>query len=117
MMNDTSPIGITVALPGSKEQSEEQTEPPVDRAEIDRLARELAQERFAQAEAELRQALESVPDLSDFAKNLVIDQTPEGLRTQNIDPDGRTMFAPGSAAMYPHMHRLRALAPHPVKTP
>src|SRR3546814_20411335 len=25
MMNDTSPIGITVALPGSTEQSEEQT--------------------------------------------------------------------------------------------
>src|SRR3546814_19044772 len=90
MMNDTSPIGITVALPGSKEQSEEQTEPPVDRAEIDRLARELEQERFAQAE-ELRQALESVPDLSDFAKNLVIDQTPEGLRIQIIDQEGRSI--------------------------
>src|SRR3546814_8534401 len=72
MMNDTSPIGITVALPGSKEQTEEQTELPVDRAEIDRLARELEQERFAQVEAELHQALEFVPDLSDFAKNLEI---------------------------------------------
>src|SRR3546814_2824401 len=109
-------IGITVALPISKEQSEEQTEPPVDRAEIDRLARELEQERFAQAEAELRQALESVPDLSDFAKNLVIDQTPEGLRIQIIDQEGRSMFASGSAEMYPHMQRLLALVVDAVKT-
>src|SRR3546814_10175931 len=90
--HDTSPIGITVALPGSKAESDAKSEQPddgtkegqrvaeeteaaeraVDRAEVDRLARELEQERFAQAEAELRQALESVPDLSDFAKNLVI---------------------------------------------
>src|SRR3546814_12866804 len=115
MMNDTSPIGITVALPGSKEQSEEQTEPPVDRAEIDRLARELEQERFAQAEAELRQALESVPDLSDFAKNLVIDQTPEGLRIQIIDQEGRSMFASGPAESDPHLHRPQPLAVHRTK--
>src|SRR3546814_9655702 len=72
--HDTSPIGITVALPGSKAESDakseqpddgtkegervaeetEAAEQPVDRAEVDRLARELEQERFAQAEAELR---------------------------------------------------------------
>src|SRR5690606_16209472 len=30
MVNDTSPIGITVALPGSKEDSEARTEQPAD---------------------------------------------------------------------------------------
>jgi chemotaxis protein MotB len=136
MVNDTSPVGITVALPGSKEDSESQTEQPadgtkdsqrlaeeeeapdqaVDRAEVDRLARELEEERFAQAEADLRQALESVPDLSDFAKNLVIDQTPEGLRIQIIDQEGRSMFASGSAEMFPHTQRLLALVADAVKT-
>jgi chemotaxis protein MotB len=136
MVNDTSPVGITVALPGSKEDSEAQTEQPadgtkdsqqlaeeeeasdqaVDRAEVDRLARELEEERFAQAEADLRQALESVPDLSDFAKNLVIDQTPEGLRIQIIDQEGRSMFASGSAEMFPHTQRLLALVADAVKT-
>jgi chemotaxis protein MotB len=136
MQNDTSPIGITVALPGSKEDSDSQTEMPddgtkdsqrlaeaeeesaaeaVDRAEVDRLARELEEERFAQAEAELRQALESVPDLSDFAKNLVIDQTPEGLRIQIIDQEGRSMFPSGSADMLPHTQRLLALVAEAVK--
>ena len=136
MVNDTSPVGITVALPGSKEDSEAQTEQPadgtkdsqrlaaeeeapdqaVDRAEVDRLARELEEERFAEAEADLRQALESVPDLSDFAKNLVIDQTPEGLRIQIIDQEGRSMFASGSAEMFPHTQRLLALVADAVKT-
>jgi len=136
MVNDTSPVGITVALPGSKEDSEAQTEQPtdgtkdsqqlaeeeeapdqaVDRTEVDRLARELEEERFAQAEADLRQALESVPDLSDFAKNLVIDQTPEGLRIQIIDQEGRSMFASGSAEMFPHTQRLLALVADAVKT-
>ena len=135
MVNDTSPVGITVALPGSKEDSEAQTEQPadgtkesqrlaeeeeapeqaVDRAEVDRLARELEQERFAEAEADLRQALESVPDLSDFAKNLVIDQTPEGLRIQIIDQEGRSMFASGSADMFTHTQRLLALVADAVK--
>ena len=135
MVNDTSPIGITVALPGSKEESEAQTEQPADgtqesqrlaetdeqaseaveRAEVERLARELEEERFAQAETELRQALESVPDLSDFAKNLVIDQTPEGLRIQIIDQEGRSMFASGSANMFPHTQRLLALVADAVK--
>lgn len=135
LQNDTSPIGITVALPGSKEQSDSQTEDPedgtkdsqrlaeekeaaqeaVDRNEVDQLARELEQERFEQAESELRQALESVPDLSDFAKNLVIDQTPEGLRIQIIDQEGRSMFPSGSANMLGHTQRLLALVADAIK--
>jgi chemotaxis protein MotB len=135
LQNDTSPIGITVALPGSKEQSESQTEQSedgtkdsqrlaeqnetaqqtVDRNEVDQLAQELEQERFEQAEAELREALESVPDLSDFAKNLVVDQTPEGLRIQIIDEEGRSMFPSGSADMLGHTQRLLALVADAIK--
>lgn len=135
LVNDTSPVGITVSLPGAKDDTEEQAEEPaddtqsgqrlakaqedpnqpVDPGEVDRLAAELEQERFEAAEAELRQALESVPDLSDFAKNLVIDQTPEGLRIQIIDQEGRSMFASGSAEMYPHTQRLLALVADAIK--
>ncbi|WP_319633671.1 flagellar motor protein MotB [Pelagibius marinus] len=139
LVNDTSPIGITVALPGAKddtkEQSPTQVENPADdtqsgqrlsktadnpnqdvnREEVDRLARELEQERFAAAEAELRQALESIPDLSDFSKNLIVDQTPEGMRIQIIDQEGRSMFASGKAEMYPHTQRLLALVADAIK--
>jgi chemotaxis protein MotB len=135
LVNDTSPVGITVSLPGAKNDTEQQAEQQaddtqsgqrvagadedasqaVDRDEVDRLARELEQERFAEAEANLRQALESVPDLSDFAKNLVVDQTPEGLRIQIIDQEGRSMFASGSAEMFPHTQRLLALVSDAIK--
>jgi chemotaxis protein MotB len=139
LMNDTAPVGITVALPGAKDDSQQQPEPPVDSPadgnqtgqrqsdapdaanqnaggdEVDRLARELEQERFAAAEAELRQALESIPDLSDFAKNLIVDQTPEGLRIQIVDQEGRSMFASGSTEMFPHTQRLLALVADAVE--
>ncbi|GAB4364162.1 MAG: flagellar motor protein MotB [Kiloniellaceae bacterium] len=135
LVNDTSPVGITVSLPGAKDDTEQQAEEPtddtqsgqrlakseedanqaVDPSEVDRLAAELEQERFEAAETELRQALESVPDLSDFAKNLVIDQTPEGLRIQIIDQEGRSMFASGSAEMFPHTQRLLALVADAIK--
>jgi len=133
--NDTSPVGITVSLPGSKEENSTPSEDPddgtkegqrlskaaeqpnqaVDRNEVDKLAQELEQERFAQAEAELQHAIESVPDLADFAKNLVIDQTPEGLRIQIIDQEGRSMFPSGSANMLPHTQRLLSLVADAVK--
>ncbi|MEQ8356777.1 MAG: flagellar motor protein MotB [Kiloniellaceae bacterium] len=133
LASDTAPIGITIALPVAKDDSERQDEagledptdddnssqspgkPPEDPSQADdaqqaeRLAQELEQERFDEAEAELRQALESVPDLSDFSKNLVVDQTPEGLRIQIIDHEGRSMFASGSANMFQHTQRLLAL--------
>jgi chemotaxis protein MotB len=133
LVNDTSPIGVTVSLPGSQNDSEDQSETQVenptggnqpgqkvdsaaaDPAEVDRLAQELEQERFEAAEAELRQALESVPDLSDFAKNLIVDQTPEGLRIQIIDQEGRSMFASGSADMFQHTQRLLALVTDAIK--
>jgi chemotaxis protein MotB len=135
LANDTSPIGITVSLPGAKDDTDEQSEQPaddtqagqrlarpgedptqpVDRAEVDRLAHELEEERFDAAEAELRQAIDSVPDLSDFAKNLVIDRTPEGLRIQIIDQEGRSMYPSGSADMYPHTRRLLALVSDAIK--
>lgn len=139
LQHDTAPIGITIALPGAKDDSEQQNDEPVDNpadgsqsgqslskspedpnqavnpTEVDRLAQELEQERFDQTEAELRQALESVPDLSAFAKNLVIDQTPEGLRIQIIDQEGRSMFASGSAEMFQHTQRLLALVVDAIK--
>src|SRR3546814_3956404 len=39
-----------------------------------------------------------------------------GLRIQIIDQEGRSMFASGSAEMYPHMQRLLALVVDAVKT-
>ena len=57
--------------------------------------KESEQSRFEQAEVSLRQAMQDMPELAELSKNLIIDQTPEGLRIQIVDQEGRPMFAPG----------------------
>jgi chemotaxis protein MotB len=52
---------------------------------------------FASAAQSLRQALQDMPELSELSKNIIIDQTPEGLRIQLVDQEGRSMFNQGSA--------------------
>ena len=53
---------------------------------------------FASAAQSLRQALQDMPELAELSKQLLIDQTPEGLRIQLVDQDGRSMFQEGKAA-------------------
>jgi len=50
---------------------------------------------FQSAAASLKQALQDMPELAELSKQLLIDQTPEGLRIQLIDQEGRSMFAEG----------------------
>jgi chemotaxis protein MotB len=52
---------------------------------------------FQQAEMSLRQALQDMPELAELSRNIIVDQTPEGLRIQLVDQEGRPMFEPGSS--------------------
>ncbi|RYG09951.1 MAG: chemotaxis protein MotB, partial [Caulobacteraceae bacterium] len=63
------------------------------RAEI--ANREAAQ--FQSAAESLRQAMQKMPELAELSKQLIIDQTPEGLRIQLVDQEGRSMFDQNSA--------------------
>ncbi|GAD57971.1 OmpA family protein [Brevundimonas sp. BAL450] len=60
------------------------------------IARREAQE-FASAAASLRQAMQDMPELAELSRHLIIDQTPEGLRIQLVDQEGRSMFDNNSA--------------------
>jgi chemotaxis protein MotB len=54
-------------------------------------------ERFTDAEKEIKEAIQKAPELAGLEEHLLIDQTPEGLRIQIIDQEGKPMFALGSA--------------------
>jgi chemotaxis protein MotB len=54
-------------------------------------------EDFQSAAQSLRQALQDLPELAELSKQVLVDHTPEGLRVQLIDQEGRSMFEPGSA--------------------
>jgi chemotaxis protein MotB len=62
-----------------------------------RAAAQAEEERFADAERELKEAIQQAPELQGLEENLMIDRTPEGLRVQIVDQEGKPMFALGSA--------------------
>jgi chemotaxis protein MotB len=67
---------------------------------------------FALAAASLRQALQDMPDIAEISKNVMFEETKEGLNIEIIDQDGRPMFADGSKQPYPRTRRLiEKLAP------
>lgn len=55
---------------------------------------------FKEAEDVLRQAILGSPELKDFANQIVVDRTPEGLRIQIIDRDKFSMFPSGGSIPY-----------------
>jgi chemotaxis protein MotB len=104
----TASVG-QAARPGAAVQVVAVTTPAAGAAaEAARQAEQQRQERqtFAQAAEQIRQAVRDDPNLAELARQLVIDQTPEGLRIQILDADRQPMFATGSAALN---ERARAL--------
>ena len=80
-------------------------------ADMDRNLSEYDEVLFGQAEESLRQAMKDMPELAELSKHILIDQTPEGLRIQIVDQEGRPMFAPGSAEPYRRtQHLIKAIA-------
>jgi len=63
----------------------------------DRAQQQAEQAAFQSAAQSLRQAMQDMPELAELSKQILIDQTPEGLRIQLIDQEGRSMFEPNSA--------------------
>jgi chemotaxis protein MotB len=68
------------------------------RAKIDR--------DFALAAATLRQALQDMPEISEISKNIIVEESREGLNIEITDQDGRSMFPEGSAEPYEHTRKL-----------
>src|ERR1700722_13891892 len=63
---------------------------------------------FAHAAEAIRQAVQDNPDLAALSKQLILEQTPEGLRIQLVDQDGRPMFQQGNAEPMPYTKKLLA---------
>ena len=67
---------------------------------------------FGMAAASLRQALQDMPEIAELSKNVIIEETKDGLNVSIVDQDGRSMFPEGSTYPYERTRRvLEALAP------
>jgi chemotaxis protein MotB len=67
---------------------------------------------FALAATSLRQALNDMPEISEISKNIIIEQTRDGLNLSLVDQDGRSMFPDGSVNPYERTRKvLEAVVP------
>ena len=65
----------------------------------------IERQRFDAMKAELERQMQA-DGLRDFAQNIQLEMTPEGLRLQVFDRDGAAMFQPGNAEPTPRLARI-----------
>jgi chemotaxis protein MotB len=61
---------------------------------------------FAHAAEAIHQSIKDNPDIAALSKQVIVDQTPDGLRIQLVDQDGRPMFQQGTAVPMPYTRQL-----------
>ena len=86
----------------TEEQEQATGQPSTRQLEAEELLRQMAeheQQLFEEAEEMIREAIDESPDLRDLQDHLMIDNTPEGLRIQVVDQEGRSMFPSGAVEM------------------
>ena len=99
---------VTIPTVGKGEEGDEETTgkdqgggPSLSKDEAAMVqAMKKEEDSFSAAENLLKQAILNSPELSEFANQIVIDRTPEGLRIQIIDRDKFSMFPSGSSIPY-----------------
>jgi chemotaxis protein MotB len=70
---------------------------------------------FALASASLRQALQDMPEITEISKNIMFEETKQGLNLEIIDQNGRSMFADGSKVPYERTRQLLQKLAVPLK--
>jgi chemotaxis protein MotB len=63
---------------------------------------------FAHAAEAIRQAIQDNPDIANLSHQVMLEQTPQGLRVQLVDQDGRPMFQQGTSEPMPYTKKLLA---------
>lgn len=113
MSEDNSPMTVSPSLTPPQEaldapDNEYPASSPKETEEkkLEELIAKKEEAQFKKVEENLREAINSDPELAQLQENLLIDRTAEGLRIQIIDQDKLEMFAIGSAQMYDYTKKL-----------
>jgi chemotaxis protein MotB len=84
--------GGTAASQGQGSDSQSQ-----DSDQLDSTTASSQDGDFAHAAEAIHQSIHDNPDIAALSKQVLVDQTPDGLRIQLVDQDGRPMFKAGTA--------------------
>jgi chemotaxis protein MotB len=105
-------VSITVAEDGGPRQDRDGGETAADgeapatvRSEQAALRDPIERQRFDALKAEFERLM-TTDGFRDYAQNLQLEMTPEGLRLQIFDRDGGAMFQPGGAEPTPRLLRI-----------
>jgi chemotaxis protein MotB len=91
----------------SKPEDAADTTTPEERDQRRKFGATAEQDRaFALATASLRQALQTLPELADISKQVIFEETKDGLNIEIVDHDGRSMFPEGGKEPYERARRL-----------
>ena len=71
---------------------------------------------FAHAAEAIRQTIQDNPDIANLSHQVMLEQTPQGLRIQLVDQDGRPMFQPGTNEPMPYTKKLLAAVGQVIDT-
>ena len=77
-----------------------------DLEQMKAIIEEFENTNFEEIKEQIIQEVEKSPELANLMDNLMVDITPEGLRIQIIDSEGRSMFPIGKANMHGFMKEL-----------
>ncbi|WP_374371850.1 flagellar motor protein MotB [Dongia sp.] len=100
---------------GTAPETTEDGSQAIDAAKAAEALRAEEAARFEKVKEQIKQVIAQTPDLSGLEDNLLVDQTPEGLRIQLLDKDKESMFASGSATMVQRSQQLLGLVAQAVK--
>jgi chemotaxis protein MotB len=70
---------------------------------------------FALASASLRQAIQNMPEIAEVSKQVMIEETKQGLNIELVDQNGSSMFPEGSKEPYERTRRLVQRLSAPLK--
>ena len=83
------------------------TPSPDEKSRHNRFGARLDNEgNFALASASLRQAMQDMPEIADISKNIMFEETKQGLNIEIMDQNGSSMFPEGSKEPFERTRRL-----------
>jgi len=92
--SDKSPPGIVIGQSPTGETMQDPTKTTM-------VEKDAEAQLFEKAEEAIKKAFESDPTLRELADNVIVEQTPEGLKIEVRDSDKHPMFVPGNKNITP----------------
>lgn len=108
-VSDTVPKDPSMGQDGLTGEETGKKAAVISEKRAEEIAAEKEQKQFEETKQKIIQTIQNDPNLSGLAKNLIVDETPEGLRIQIIDTDGTPMFESAGTRISASMQKILAL--------